>query len=75
MLEGNKLKENIEETRKKEQQKEIKTRLGLNNGDSVFFSCDKEHGAAKIAGFVRNELGEKLRLLHISDYNRLGIVG
>lgn len=51
----------------KEQQDEIKTRLGLNNGDSVFFSCDKEHGAAKIAGFVRNELGDKLSLI---DHNQ-----
>ncbi len=51
----------------KEQQAEIKTRLGLNNGDSVFFSCDKEHGAAKIAGFVRNDLGEKLSLI---DHNQ-----
>ena len=58
----------------KEQQEEIKTRLGLNNGDSVFFSCDKELMAAKIAGYVRDNLGEKLNLIDHNQFKFCWIV-
>jgi aspartyl-tRNA synthetase len=42
---------------------ELKKIAGLNNGDSVFFSCDKEAAAAKLAGQVRSHLGAELNLV------------
>ncbi|WP_419902393.1 aspartate--tRNA ligase [Kiloniella sp.] len=42
---------------------QIKEIAGLNNGDAVFFACDKELAAAKFAGQVRNKLGTDLDLL------------
>ena len=42
---------------------ELKATAGLNNGDSVFFSCDKEAGAAKLAGQIRAHLGAELNLI------------
>ncbi|MCZ4280359.1 aspartate--tRNA ligase [Kiloniella laminariae] len=41
----------------------IKELAGLNNGDAVFFTCDKELAAAKFAGQVRIKLGHDLDLL------------
>ena len=52
----------------KDQQEEIKSRLDLNNGDSVFFACDKEMMASKIAGHVRNDLGAKLNLIDQNQF-------
>ncbi|KLN60184.1 aspartyl-tRNA synthetase [Kiloniella spongiae] len=42
---------------------QIKEIAGLENGDAVFFACDKELAAAKFAGHVRNKLGTDLELL------------
>ena len=41
----------------------LKARLGLNNGDAVFFSSGAKLEAANIAGKVRNELGIQLNLI------------
>lgn len=41
----------------------LKSKAKLNNGDSVFFTCDVELAAAKMAGKVRIKLGEDLDLL------------
>jgi aspartyl-tRNA synthetase len=41
----------------------LKARLGLNNGDAVFFSSGAKLEAANIAGKVRTELGTHLNLL------------
>lgn len=41
----------------------LKEIANISNGDSVFFSCDKELKAAKIAGKVRVKLGEDLGLI------------
>lgn len=57
-----------------EQQDDIKSRLGLKNGDSVFFSCDKENMAAKIAGYVRNDLGERLGLIDHDTFELCWVV-
>jgi len=46
-----------------EKLEELKKTAGLNNGDAVFFSSDKEIPAAKLAGKVRDELGKQLDLL------------
>ena len=41
----------------------IKEAAGLNDGDAVFFACDKELPAAKFAGLVRTKVGTELDLL------------
>lgn len=46
---------------------ELKQVAGLNDGDAVFFACDNEAGAAKLAGQIRDHLGEVLELI---DHNR-----
>jgi aspartyl-tRNA synthetase len=40
----------------------IRLHCGLEDGDVVFFVCDKKEKADKIAGLVRSEIGERLRL-------------
>ncbi len=42
---------------------ELKQRLGLKNGDAVFFSSGAKLEAANIAGKVRTNLGEQLKLI------------
>lgn len=42
---------------------ELKTRLGLGNGDAVFFSSGATLEAANIAGKVRTNIGEQLGLI------------
>lgn len=42
---------------------DIKERCGLQDGDVVFFVCDAEAQAARIAGEIRIKLGEDLGLL------------
>lgn len=42
---------------------ELKSICSISAGDSVFFSCDKEMEAAKLAGKVRTKLAEELELL------------
>ena len=52
----------------------LKTTANLKNGDSVFFACDKELDAAKIAGKVRTKIGEDLDLLEKGVYKFCWIV-
>ncbi len=42
---------------------ELKVKAKLSNTDAVFFVCDKEVNANKIAGKVRTKLGEDLKLI------------
>jgi aspartyl-tRNA synthetase len=53
---------------------QIKEMAGLKDGDAVFFSCDKELPAAKLAGQVRNRLGEELDLLEKNVFRFCWIV-
>ncbi|WP_120496356.1 aspartate--tRNA ligase [Kiloniella sp. EL199] len=53
---------------------QIKEIAGLENGDAVFFVCDKELAAAKFAGHVRNKLGVDLELLDKSVFKFCWIV-
>jgi aspartyl-tRNA synthetase len=46
-----------------EVQDEIRAIAGLEDGDAVFLSCDKEDAAARYAGAVRLELGKRLELV------------
>ncbi len=51
-----------------EQHSAIQKKLSLGRGDAVFFSCDKELMAAKIAGVVRNEIADKLDLIDKNQF-------
>ncbi len=53
---------------------QIKEIAGLKDGDAVFFSCDKELPAAKLAGLVRNRLGDELDLLEKDTFRFCWIV-
>jgi aspartyl-tRNA synthetase len=53
---------------------EIKATAGLRDGDAVFFSCDKELPAAKLAGQVRIRLGNELELLEQNTFRFCWIV-
>lgn len=46
---------------------QLKTAAGLNEGDSVFFVCDKPKNAAKNAGLARTKIAQDLNLI---DENR-----
>ncbi len=47
---------------------EIRLVAGLGDGDAVFFACGKEVDAAKLAGKVRNKLGDDLELLEPNTF-------
>ncbi len=47
---------------------------GLRPGDAVFFSSGTELSAAKLAGQVRNKLGEELGLIEQGEYKFLWVV-
>jgi aspartyl-tRNA synthetase len=53
---------------------QIKQAAGLKDGDAVFFSCDKEAAAAKLAGQVRIRLGNELDLLEKNAFRFCWIV-
>jgi len=46
---------------------QLVAQLGLGPNDGVFFACDKEAGAAKLAGLARTRIGNELGLI---DPNR-----
>lgn len=48
--------------------------LGLGDNDGVFFACDKETGAAKLAGVARTKVGEDLDLIPNDRYDFCWIV-
>ncbi len=59
---------------KKENLEKIVEKVGLKNGDSVFFISDKVNEANKFASMVRNELCLKLNLLDQDSFNFCWIV-
>ncbi len=48
--------------------------LGLGANDGVFFACDKEAGAAKLAGVARTKVGEDLELISDGEFKFCWIV-
>lgn len=48
--------------------------LGLGPNDGVFFACDKEAGAAKLAGVARTKVGEELELIADDEFKFCWIV-
>lgn len=57
-----------------EQISEIAKKASLGKGDAIFFSCDAERAATKIAGAIRKKLGLELSLLDNSEYKFCWIV-
>ncbi len=57
-----------------EKLEELKKTAGLVNGDSVFFASGEELTASKLAGQVRNKLGEELDLLEKDCYKFCWVV-
>lgn len=46
----------------------LKEVVGLRNGDAVFFSCNNELEASKLAGKIRTRLAEELGLINENEY-------
>ncbi|MDX2113142.1 MAG: aspartate--tRNA ligase [Alphaproteobacteria bacterium] len=55
-------------------QKRIMTKANISAGDSVFFTCDKELPAAKLAGKARIRISEELGLIQQGIYKFLWVV-
>jgi aspartyl-tRNA synthetase len=55
-------------------QKKIMAKANISAGDSVFFTCDKELSAAKLAGKARTKIGEELGLIEQGIYKFLWVV-
>ncbi len=53
---------------------QIKTIACLQNGDSIFFSCDKESAANKLACIVRNKIGALLDICEKNVYKFCWVV-
>lgn len=52
----------------------LKERAGLADGDALFFACDRESKAAKLAGQARTKLGEDLGLVEPNAYRFCWVV-
>ena len=57
-----------------EKTQELIDQLGLGPTDGVFFACDKEAGAAKLAGVARDEVGRQLELISEDEFKFCWIV-
>ncbi|TNE66952.1 MAG: aspartate--tRNA ligase [Alphaproteobacteria bacterium] len=57
-----------------ERTKALIDQLGLEANDGVFFACDKEAGAAKLAGLARTKVGEDLSLIADDEFKFCWIV-
>ncbi len=53
---------------------ELVSLSGLQNGDAVFFVCDAEEPAAKLAGLARTKLGAELELIDANRFEFCWIV-
>ena len=53
---------------------QLKDLTGLDDGDGVFFACDKAPGAAKLAGLARTKVGEDLGLIAAGRFDFCWIV-
>ncbi len=47
---------------------QLREQLGLGDNDGVFFACDKEGGAAKLAGVARDKVGNDLGLINEDEF-------
>jgi aspartyl-tRNA synthetase len=74
VFEGGEAKGPIARNLEPERCQRIKEMAGLQDGDAVFFACDKPLAAANFAGAVRTKLGEDLDLLTKGTYEFCWIV-
>lgn len=51
-----------------ERTNQLREQLGLGDNDGVFFACDKEAGAAKLAGVARTKVGTDLGLINEDEF-------
>ena len=70
----NEFKGPIAKNLKEESLKKISDLISLNDGDSVFFICDKINNANKFASIVRNELCGQLDLLKKNEFKFCWII-
>lgn len=57
-----------------ERLKKLRFITGIQEGDSIFFACDKPKVAEKLAGLARTRLGEELNLIDKNAFNFCFIV-
>lgn len=57
-----------------ERLEQLRSLTGANEGDAVFFACDKLKAAEKLAGLARTRLGEELGLLEKDTFHFCFIV-
>jgi aspartyl-tRNA synthetase len=55
-------------------QEELKKLTGAEPGDAVFFVCDKEAAAAKMAGFARTKIGQEMDVIEKNAFRFCWIV-
>jgi len=53
---------------------QLRELTGLGDGDGMFFACDKENGAAHLAGLARDKVGQDLDLLEKNAFRFCWIV-
>jgi len=71
---GNEAKGPIARNLDAERVARIEEDAGVQDGDAVFFACDKPNGAAKLAGAARVRLGQELDLLEAGAFRFCWIV-
>ncbi len=74
VFEGGEAKGPIARNLEPERCRQIRELAGLQDGDAVFFACDKPLAAATFAGAVRSKLGHDLDLLTKGTYEFCWIV-
>lgn len=52
----------------------LKELTGMDDGDAVFFVCDKEAGAARLSGAARTKIGENLGLIEANCFKFCWVV-
>ncbi|HZZ22188.1 MAG TPA: aspartate--tRNA ligase [Roseiarcus sp.] len=57
-----------------EAQRALAAKAGVNAGDAVFFACDKEAKAAKLAGLARVRIGAELKISRTDGFELCWIV-
>lgn len=58
----------------KDRLNQLKTLANLQDGDAIFFVCDKEEKAAKLAGQVRTKIGQELNLIEQNTFKFCWVV-
>lgn len=73
-FEGNEAKGPIAKFLSSDKLAQLKKTVNLNDGDAVFFCCDEELAASKMAGKVRTKLGQELELIASNKFEFCWII-